>query len=81
MQWDLEGFLGGGINLCIFVGVEVGVRSGREDAVEPGLLIVSTGGGEGGAGELFGVETIRRFLWGVGADREGSLDGLGPWRG
>ena len=57
------------------------MRSGREDAIEPGLLVMGTGSGEGGARELFGVETIRRFLWGVGADREGSLDGLGPWRG
>lgn len=78
MQWDLEGFLRGGIDLCIFVGVEVGVRSGREDAIEPGLLVMGTGSGEGGARELFGVETIRWFLWRVGADWEGSLDGLGP---
>lgn len=54
------------------------MRSGGEDAVEPSLLVVGAGGGEGSARELFGVETIRWFLWGVGADWERSLDGLGP---
>lgn len=57
------------------------MRSGREDAVEPSLLVVGAGGGEGSAGELFSVETIRWFLWGVGADWESSLDGLRPLEG
>lgn len=53
------------------------VRTAREDAVKPCLLVLITGCGEGGARELFSIETVWWFLWGVLADGEGIRDGLG----
>lgn len=53
------------------------MRAAREDAVKPCLLILVSWRGEGGAGELLSVETVRWFLWGVLADWEGIRDSLG----
>lgn len=53
----------------------VGAR--RQDAVQPGLLVLVAGGCEGGSGELLGVEAVGRLLGRVLADGEGALDGFG----
>jgi len=53
------------------------VGGGGEDAVEPGLLVFVPGGGEGGAGELFGVETVGGLLGAVCTYGEGAGDGFG----
>jgi len=40
-----------------------GAMSGRrQDAVEPGLLVLMARGGKGGARQLLGVQAIWRFL-------------------
>jgi len=43
-------------------GGEVVMCAGGENAVEPGLFVFVAGGGEGCAGEFFGVETEGGFL-------------------
>ena len=53
-------------------GNKVLVGAGGKDAVEPGLLVFVAGGGEGGAGEFFGVEAKGGFLWGVAEGRQGT---------
>jgi hypothetical protein len=44
------------------------------------LLVLVTGSCECCSGQLFGVETVRRLLRGVGTYWEGSCDGLGSAR-
>jgi len=46
-------------------GDKVLVGTGRQDAIEPGLLVRVAGSGEGGARELFGVESERGLLGGI----------------
>lgn len=48
----------------------------RQDAVEPGLLVLVARRCEGGAGELLVVEAIWRFLRVIGANRQSALYGL-----
>jgi hypothetical protein len=68
--------LGVGVICGGFAGLEVAVAARREDAVQPGLLVLVSGRSEGGSGELLGVETVRGLLWGVLADGEGALNGF-----
>lgn len=53
----------------------VGAR--RQDAVQPGLLVLVAGSCEGGSGELLGVKAIGRLLGGVLADVESALNSFG----
>lgn len=55
---------------------EVGVCASRQDAVEPGLLVLVARRREGGAGELLVVEAIWRFLRVIGANRQSALYGF-----
>lgn len=77
MKRDLESFLGCRIDLRIFVAVKVGVRGGRKDAVEPGLLVVLAWSCECRTRELLGIETVWWLLRRVGSDWEGAFDGFG----
>lgn len=58
-------------------GLVARVCAGRQDTVQPCLLVLVAGSCEGGAGELLGVETVWWLLGGVLADGEGALDGFG----
>lgn len=53
------------------------VSSGGQNAVEPCLLVLVSRRGEGGAGELFGVQAKGWFLGRVLANGESALDGFG----
>ena len=57
-------------------GDKVLVGAGREDAIEPRLLVRVAGSGEGCAGEFLGVETERGLLGGIAVGREGAFTGL-----
>lgn len=78
MERYLESFLGCGIDLGIFVAVKVGVRGGRQDTVEPGLLVVLAWSCECGTRKLLRIETVRWLLRRVGTNWEGSFDSFGP---
>lgn len=60
------------------LGREVLVGGGREDSVNPGLLVFVSGGREGRSRELLCIQAVGRLLRRVLAYRESSLDGLGP---
>lgn len=54
------------------------MSAGGEDTVEPCLLVFMAGGCESGAGELFGVEPVGRFLRRVCADWESAFYCFAP---
>lgn len=66
--------VGRGLRLCCGCVRRVCARG--QDAVEPGLLVLVSGRGEGGAGELLGVEAVGWLLRVVVAYGECAFDGF-----
>ena len=56
--------------------LETRVRGRRTDAVQPGAAGFGARHGEGGAGELLGIQAIGRALRGILADGQGARQGL-----